>query len=215
MARGSLRDDPAPSPVPQPAPEGTVSDGADEAGKNSWSSPSRRAKQVFGVVAALVGLLVGVTALVDWIGEQTDDPKPEAIGASFTSVPTLQLPHDRLSTYLLDTGQELSRYSSEQLREEGMRFTVDVQIQGLQGEEIPLRWRVYTEGGRPVSNENFEQSPVAFTPENQNHSGSAEVWVPYPFRPGRYVVRFTLVDPEDPEGEPLRVSQPVPFTGEA
>lgn len=177
--------------------------------ERTWTISSRRLKQVFGGVAAAVGLLVGVAALVDWIGGRIDDPGGSA---SFTAA-ELQLPNDRLRDFVIHTNQPLSNYSPEELREVGMRFRVGVQIQGMKGQELLLAWRMHTAEGRPLSNDAFDQDQsYAIEAKNDNQSRTFPVWVPTPFRSGDYIIRFTLIDSD---GEPVAESQAVPFTYEA
>jgi hypothetical protein len=95
-----------------------------------------------------------------------------------------------------------------------MRFVLGVRVQGMEGVEIPVGWQMYTEEGRPLSNDAFRQEgAAAVEPRSRDHARTFPVWVPTPFRPGRYLIRFTLGNPEG--GPPLAESRAVPFTFEA
>jgi hypothetical protein len=159
-----------------------------------------------GAVGAIVGVLVGVTALVDWIGKATSDPPPRQIDARIVSAETQEYSVS-LAQYLRGNGRPTGGLTEREAREKGLIFSVRVRLRGNLGHEIPLRWWMFERDGDPLRGDIYSQTAGKFKPEAQDHSRTVELWIPYPPRAGDYVVRFTLLDdqgqPYDIENVPV------------
>ena len=166
----------------------------------------RRAAQIGAALAASVALLVGLTTLFDWFEKRTTDPPPRTIDARLVSA-TLAERHRTLDDYLRDTSQSTGGLTRLQTREEGLVFHVRVRLRGNDGKKMGLRWRMLHADGRTVPGAIYQQTAGWFTPANQDHARTVPFWMPYPPKPGRYVVRFTLLDGDR---QPLDIAN-VPF----
>jgi hypothetical protein len=192
-------------PAPQaegPAPgHGTAAGEGTAPGGTDGRSPglSRRAKQALGAAGGAVAVLVGVTTLVDWVQGKIDDPPPPPPPATIDpriEKAELQLRNERLIDYLRDTNQPTGGLTRREREERGLRFVVRVRLRGTQGAPMPLRWQMYDERAGRLRDPIYSQSPVTFTPTNQDHARTVPLWLPYPPKTGRYVVRFALLDPK-------------------
>jgi hypothetical protein len=148
-------------------------------------------------MAGVVGLLVGLTTLVDWIGDKVDDPEPPPPPEIDNRITGLRVrgTGETLEDYLRDTGQSLRGLSDRRLREEGVTFVIRVRLKGAIGERFPLRLTVYDrENGERVEGGIYDQVVADFTPSSRNHARSVPLWMPYPPQTGEYFVRATLTD---------------------
>jgi len=156
-------------------------------------------------------VLVGVTGLVDWIGNRVGDdpppPPPSRIDARVMAVEQ-RGGEETLGDYVRETKPAGARYTAAQLRESGLVFAVRVRIRGAQGQKLPLRWSFYEVGGGRVRGPVYNQVGVVFAPLAREHARTWPVWVPQPPRDGRYFVRFTL---DDPEGRPVDTKDTPPL----
>lgn len=166
----------------------------------------RKASALVGAAAAVVGLLVGLTTLFDWFESKTTEPVPQVIDARLVEA-RLSGPRTTLRQYLTDTNQPRSAFTRRELRELGLVFDVRVHLRGHKGDRMGLRWRMFARSGRTLPADTYSQTAGWFVPSNQNHAATTPFWTPFPDAPGRYVVRFTLLDAE---GRPLDVRN-VPF----
>jgi hypothetical protein len=152
----------------------------------------------FAAVAAVVGLLVGLTSLVDWLGRQFDDPKPpppSEIDARVGDV-SLRSSAEPLETYLRSIGESLRGLTRAELREEGFVFAVRVRLTGAVGEKFPLTWSLHEAGtGSRLRGWAYNQpAQVTFVPRGREHARTWPIWVPSPGRRGSYFLRATLKD---------------------
>ena len=161
-----------------------------------WRAPSRRAKQIFAAASALVAVLVSLTALFDWVGGKVVDPPtrpPKTIDARIEEA-ELQVRNERLIDYMRDINLDVSELTPMEEQEKGLRFAVRVRLRGSEGVTIPLLWQMYERTGARLGEPIYQQSPLDFTPENQDHARTVPLWLPYPPKAGQYVVRFSLLD---------------------
>jgi hypothetical protein len=181
-----------------PAPEQTPATPADNGGTTNESRRlSRRAKQALAATGGVIAVLVSLTTLFDWFESKVVDPPappPKTIDARIEEA-DLQLQNERLVDYLRDTNQDVTGLTASEKNEKGLRFVVRVRLRGQKGTPIPLQWQLYNERiGERLRDPIYSQSPVTFTPSNQDHARTVPLWLPYPPEPGRYVVRFALLD---------------------
>jgi hypothetical protein len=174
---------------------------------------SKRAKAIGGGIAAMVAVLVSFTTLFDWFEDKVTEPAkptatpPPTIDARIVDA-RLAIRNERLIDYLRDTNQDTTGLTRFQQQEPGLRFAVRVRLKGYQGVDMPLRWQMQDDrAGRRLRN--FEHIALSFRPENQDHRRTVPVWIPSPPRPGRYTVRFSLLDRKN---EPLDDVTTAPFT---
>jgi hypothetical protein len=165
-----------------------------------------RTSALVGAAAAVVGLLVGLTTLFDWFESKTTEPLPPVIDARLVAA-RLSGPRTTLRQHLADINQPATPYTRRELREIGLVFDVRVHLRGHQGDKMGLRWRMFARSGRRLPAHTYSQTAGWFVPSNQNHAATTPFWTPFPDAPGRYVVRFTLLDTD---GRPLDVRN-VPF----
>ena len=151
----------------------------------------------WGRIVASIGAVAGValtfTALFDWFQGKVDTPPPAHIAANLVRA-ELQPVRETLGEYLRDQGQDPGDLTADPLRQLGLVFVIEVRLRGGRGDEMPLRWQMYHGTGRRVPGKTYRQSPFGFVPRNQDHQRTAPVWVPYPPEPGRYFVRFTVLN---------------------
>ena len=93
----------------------------------------------------------------------------------------------------------------------GVRVTVDLEMEGLRGENLLLYWRLLPAGGTTPVPDVFAQATPAFrlTPGSELDSATLDVWVPLPEAPGPYAVDL-LVMHEAPSA-PLESFRSEPF----
>jgi hypothetical protein len=174
--------------------------------RRSSSLKQRLSRWVAGA-AAVVGLLVGVATLSDWLGETFNDPDPpppRQIDARLGSfrVRGPVVPRIPLEDYLIETKQSRKRYTPLELREVGMTFTVRVRIKGAVGETFPLILSIHDAStGRRLRRDIYTNDLADFTPSSPNQANTAALWMPYPPRPGTYFARATLTDPKGRVGD--------------
>jgi hypothetical protein len=156
-------------------------------------SDRRRVSALLAVAGAAVAVLVGLTTLFDWFEGKTSEPTPPTIDARLQSA-VLQQEHNPLGQYLSDNGQSLRGLTKRELTEQGLVFAVRVRLRGHAGDKMGLRWRMFTAAGRALPADIYSQRAGWFTPANEDHARTVPFWTPYPSRPGRYLVRFTLLD---------------------
>jgi len=151
----------------------------------------KRIAQAVGGVGALVGVLAGVTSLVDWVGDKLSDPMPATIAPEIVSIER----HDAqlFGDWLADTARSAHGYTPDELARSGLVFGVKIRIQGEGGKIFALRYFVVNrDRGARLRGPGFNQEPAIYRVRNDDQTGTELVWVPYPQRPGRYRVTFLL-----------------------
>jgi hypothetical protein len=158
----------------------------------------RRLYAWIGAAGAIIGVLAGALALVKDVGGIFHSDAPAAIDASIDRVvqTRTRMP---FGEYLAMAKLPRGGFSRAQLAQPGYEFTVTVTISGRIGKKLPLHWRMFRRPESPLPGPIYDRDAVEFEPQGRRHSDSWPVWVPYPPKPGRYYVRFTL---EDPSGLP-------------
>jgi hypothetical protein len=157
----------------------------------------RRLAALFATLAALVGLATGVLEIK---GALSDDVAvkgsvmPGAIQDSFVSVEQFA----RANPHWFGPGAD-----PEAL---GGIFGVAVRTDGLEGEDVELRWQLQdalTSASLPLPR--WARESTAFKPDRSVWRDSIEVWVPYP-AVERFRVRFSIVHDDNVLGSnPSRV----------
>jgi hypothetical protein len=172
----------------------SAKDTGEEDSRSAASRLSRRTKQVFGAVAALIAILVSATTLFDWLSDKVSDPppvKPANRGALIESA-KVQTRAERQEDFMVATRQSTDRISESELDEKGMVWSVRVRIRGYEGEWFWLQWQMLDAEGEHLDFP-WVDTPSWFVPDSQDHWGDALVWVPYPPSTGKHQVRFSLL----------------------
>jgi hypothetical protein len=171
----------------------------DSARAPSLRGSARRGAVVGGIIVALAAL-AGVTIWFATQGQDPGKPPPPKVADAQIIDPRVVSQHDRLVDYLRDTNQSTAGLSRADGSEEGIRATLRVRFQGRIHQKLPLRWSMWRADGGRLRGEAYNQRPIVFTVEHQSDARTVPVWTPYPPRPGRYRIDFTVIDPT---GKPL------------
>jgi hypothetical protein len=170
-------------------------------------------KQLLGalaVLATVIGVLSGGTALFDWFGSKVNPvtPPPSHIDARLTT-PALRGP-ESLGDYLRETNQSTTGLSDYQLAEQGFVFLIGIHLQGNQGKTLLLKWSILDNAtGSPLSDSIFNQPASKFRPRGPDQARQWPIWVPSPPRRGKFKLRATLLDEKR---LPLDEADSKPFT---
>jgi hypothetical protein len=184
----------------------------------SWLTRKRLAAAAGGL-AALVGFLVGVTTLIQFVaGLDSDEPPPAAIDARVSAVDltTRRVPYE---DYLRSTNESPAGLSEAERKEKGLVFETRVRFIGGQGEPHTLRMSLFNfRTGRPVPHNTHRVAE--FTPQAQSHGREWPAWLPYALHPGTFFARATLLDKEgkpvdQQDSEPFRVNRVPPLIDES
>jgi hypothetical protein len=172
----------------------------------------KRGARVFASITALVGVLVGVTTLVDWLQKEVDDPPPRPPAAVDARVSALTLRDTRLplAEYLSSTGQSTKGLTRSEANEPGYVFSVRVRLKGGIEHDFPLLWTLHrAKTGERLKGALYNQpASVTFTPLARDHARTWPIWVPYPPDSGAYFLRVTLTDEKR---QPVDERQSTPF----
>ena len=159
--------------------------------------PRLTPKRVWGGLVAVTTVLVTLTTLFDWFEGKVDKPAPPPPQRIDPRIDFARMDpvRERFGDFLAEAGHSADGLSREEAAEEGMVFRVRVTLRGRAGERIRLRWRMYGARGRRVP----EYSAISgeYTTRGEAHSNTSPVWIPYPPRPGRYLMKFTLLSRDD------------------
>jgi hypothetical protein len=172
------------------------------------------AKRGFAGVAAVVGLLVGVTSLVDWVSgklDSPDPPPPQEIDARISSV-ELRTVREPYGDYLQMINESFPGLTEAELKEQGLVFAARVRLEGGQGKRFMLRLSLFdAKTQQRLRDPAYTLIAADFEPASQNHATSWPSWFPYPWQGGTYFLRATLLNAEkQPVDE--RDSQPFKIT---
>jgi hypothetical protein len=151
--------------------------------------------QLVAAATATVGLLVGITSLIDWAGRlDSESPPPAEIEARVSSV-ELRSRNEPLDRYLRGTAQSTAGLKPDELAEEGLVFAIRVRFKGGTKAKFPTAWSLYDARRRaPLRDPLYTQPVGTFTPRGPNHARTWLQWVPYPPKPGKYFLRVTVKD---------------------
>ena len=171
--------------------------------------PSRRSRlkafadRFWKRLVAVVGLLVGITALLAYFGigppapspDPTPTPSPDTTGAEIEV--TGMVPNRTLRRHLEDVGLPTDGFTPAELRRIGNVFDVEVVIRGYKDQQVPLRWTMFDAVANTelTGDEFVDQESDRFTPRSQEDSGTARVWTPIPREQGTYEIELVLVAP--------------------
>jgi hypothetical protein len=171
--------------------------------KESWTTRLTSVQRIAAALGTVLGVLVAVTTLTDWVINRGSDEPRASIDARLLEV-RRQSVAQTLAEYVRETRpKSVPRYTAEQLREVGYIFDVRLSIEGRVKQRLPLRWAMHDAAtGRPLPEKRvYSQVAATFVPEATKHTRTWPVWVPFPPERGRYFVRFVLVGidgrPED------------------
>jgi hypothetical protein len=157
----------------------------------------KRLAQAVGALGAVVALFVGITNLVDWLEARVTDDTSLVRGARIEAVDLRE--NVRLGSFVSDEFRDT--YTKAELKQFGNVVSIRAHIQGYAGEELPIRYSIYdAETKIMLSGSSYNQVGVKLGPETQDHTGTAQMWVPLPNREGSFFIRLDL---EDGEGEIL------------
>jgi hypothetical protein len=154
-----------------------------------------------GLTSAAVSLAVGVLTLLFLVRPALrPDDGPVTLGA------TLANPAVERGVTLGEVYERLSRtppaeYSDTDLATPGVLVSFDVRIDGFQGEEATLEWTVLASPSMervadPWLVDQQGWPAGVFIPEAERDSMNGQIWAQLPDRPGTYIIRLTLYDPE-------------------
>ncbi len=158
--------------------------------------PTRKKRSpfvLFGQLGAAVSTIATIAGLVLVFapGLKPDAPAPEK-GAAFSDVTVDK--NVSLGDYLRRIDGSLSGYTDQQLRRRGAIVAFHVTITGHKGEDLPLRWGVYSaDDGAQV----YREKATTLTPEAAVDEASSQVWTPLPRGRGPYYVLLQLFEEDD------------------
>ena len=171
----------APSPSPADA----------KARQSTQPAPKGRSPfKLFGQLGAAVSTIATIVGLVLVFapGLKPDQPAPEK-GAEFSDL-TVDTNVTR-ADYLRRIDGSLSGYTDQQLRRRGVIVAFHVTITGHKGDDLPLRWGVYSaDDGAQV----YREKATTLTPEAGVDEASSQVWTPLPLSAGPYYVLLQLFE---------------------
>ena len=147
-----------------------------------------------GGLAAVIGLLLGITSLVDWLSGKLSQPHRPLPAEIDTRIDGLKLAAVRqpLADYLQTSGQSTAGLTPPERREQGLVFDVRIRLKGSVHQKFRLRWMIYDRrSGRRLMGPTYNQTAAIVTPKAQEHATTWPIWVTYPPRRGRY--RLTVV----------------------
>jgi hypothetical protein len=186
-----------------------------EAADRRPASSGKRLTAAIALAGTLVGLLAAATSLFDWFGGKVDPPAPPPpaeIDARVLRV-DLRSPSQRLVDYLRETNQSTAGLSKFQGAEPGYVFNVRVRLRGNQNNRLPLRWSIIDAStGQPLRDPLYTQTATVFEPGGPSHARTWPIWVPFPPRKGKFLLRATLIDEkrqplDEAESEPFLVAR--------
>ena len=150
----------------------------------------RSLRTAYKVVAAVVGVLSSITALVF-----TFVPDLRPIGeAPKQSAELSDLRVDADATfgqYLARLDQPRAGYSEQQLRRRGALLDFRVRIEGFKGRTLLLKWELFDDADGEQVN---ESKAIRITPTNQTNEATWQFWVPVPYDRGTYVAIVELIE---------------------
>jgi hypothetical protein len=195
--------------VSQAADQGTP--GPSRGGSWRASISTKRITAAIAAVGTVIGVIAAGTSLFDWFGAKVDPPPPPPpaeIDARVLGV-ALRSPSERLVDYLRQTNQPTAGLSRFEGAEPGYVFNVRVRLQGNQDRLLPLRWSIIDAStGRQLRDPLYTQTATVFKARGPDQARTWPIWVPYPSRKGKYLLRATLIDEER---QPLDEAESEPF----
>jgi hypothetical protein len=183
----------APSPAPAD-PEARHS--AEPKPASPAADPAHKKRSAFvlvgqvGAGVSTVATIVGLV-LVFAPGLKPDPPAAEK-GAVFSDI-VVEAGVTR-ADYLRRLDRSPGGYTRQELRRRGAIVAFHVSITGHKGEDLPLRWGVYSAGdGAQV----YREKATTLTPEAAVDEASSQVWTPLPPDRGPYYVLFQLFEEDE------------------
>jgi hypothetical protein len=135
-----------------------------------------------------------MTSLVDWLEQRVSDQPSPVRGGRIEAIELRE--NVPLGTFIADEFRR--QYTKEELQQLGNVVSIRAHIQGYGGKELPVRYSVYDAVTRiPLGGPSYNQLGVKFGPKTEDHTGTAEMWVPLPTRDGTFFIRVVLEDDED------------------
>jgi hypothetical protein len=147
-----------------------------------------KASAAITALAAVIGLLVGLTTLFDWIESKMSGPSPAIQLVDARRV-------DRYMTqgeFRERAGKPTARLSDAELSRPGLIFATDIVLRRHEGDTVVLQWRVFAreDPDQPVKRGTWG----TVSADDDDVVRTARCWVPYPEDAGVYVLRMLLVD---------------------
>ena len=162
-----------------------------KARRSAERTPKKRSPFVlFGQLGAAVSTIATIVGLVLVFapGLKPDPPAAEK-GAAFSDI-TVD-PNVTRADYLKRLDRGPGGYTPQQLRRRGAIVAFHLTITGHKGEDLPLRWGVYSAGdGSQV----YREKATTLTPEAPVDEASSAIWTPLPRGRGPYYVLLQLFE---------------------
>jgi hypothetical protein len=158
----------------------------------AWHQRAYRAAAAAGVV---VGLLVGLTSLVDWIRDSLSDaPSASTLRVRIERI-TLRK-NVPLADYVRTANIPEGNYTPSQLRTYGNMVFARLAVEGYKGRTLRISWSMHHADSQvQVRGADYNQDAGLIQPAAQKHTAVAPVWVPLPNENGSYFVRVMIKDP--------------------
>ncbi|MEA2512559.1 MAG: hypothetical protein QOJ59_2046 [Thermomicrobiales bacterium] len=167
-----------------------------------------------GVISAAVTLIASILTVVFllWPALRPEE-RPSVFGATLSD-PRLEHGVSVADVYARRGERPPADYSRERLATMGALVSFVVVVEGFQGKPCRLTWSLFDADTKTrVADEAFLDQPGwpdgKFLPVAAHDQASGEVWIRRPDRPGSYLVRLELFDPN---GMRLTSLDSEPFT---
>jgi hypothetical protein len=162
------------------------------------------AQRFWKALVAVVGLLVGITVLLAFVGLGPDPPAPPPTPTPTPAATGGEIeitgldPNRTLREHLEDVGLPTDSYTADELKRVGNVFDVAVVIRGYQGHKVPLLWTMRDAAADvELTDPEFrDQEADRFTPRSPEDSGTSRVWTPIPRDAGTFQIEARLVAPD-------------------
>jgi hypothetical protein len=154
-------------------------------------SPSHLAKRGFQGLVAVVGLLIALTQLVDWL-ERRGAPELSAEFAALEVVEN-QLRRD----FLRDVGRRPEPDETDELDQRGLGMKMRIRARADPERTLPVRWTVYDAAtGRPIPGAEWSRIVARLRARRDERESTVPCFVPLPRKIDVFFVVLT-VETED------------------
>jgi hypothetical protein len=158
------------------------------AGKPARSS-SYLAKRGFQGTVAVVGLLIALTQLVDWL-ERRGDPSP-TLSAEFTAI-TLQQ-NQLLREFIRAQHRPPEPDERDALDQRGVAMRMRIRVQADPERTLLVRWTVYDPAtNRPLPGPQWTEVVARVLARSDERERDVPCWIALPAKLERFYVRLTV-----------------------
>lgn len=161
---------------------------------STQKSPAENTVLRWGAIAGAVAAILGLIFLLFPRLKPEDPPELDA------KISAVALERDiALETYLKRNNRPTPRgFTCVELMSNGMLVKPTVELTGLKGQTVHLRWSMYEAGAERLVPANWYPdrvlfSPPKYTPMSQRDKWIFEYWLPYPRAQGEYFARLELI----------------------